>query len=576
MNTSSLRTKLREIWQVLYPETPISTLDDFIGELENFKENHPLPPHDEKWYKDAIVYSLYVDLFNEDFAGLEEKLPYFSDLGVNTLWLLPILESPMKDAGFDISRYNRVRHELLGLDEKASDKEREQRFSTFLDKAHQHGLKVIFDVAMNHTSDQHKWFRESRKSPDNPYRDYYIWNPDKNKYTETRLIFKGMVDSNWEPDGDWYYFHRFFEFQPDLNYKNPVVLFEMSRILMYWIGQGVDGLRADAIPYLWKKEGTNCENLPETHQVVKFFRAIIDYLHADTLLLAEACQPPREVVKYFGDQDECHAGYHFPLMPQIFKALALEEARPVMEVLSKDVTPAISEENQWFTFLRVHDELTLEMVTEEDRKIIHEHYCRDPKWDFRVGEGVAARLSELLAFNAEKYGMAYSIMMTLPGTPLVYYGDEFGKPNDEAYYREQVQETGYKDARYLVRGRIDWEKWDKELENPGSFHSRVFQAVKKQLAVRKSTKVFSRGSIDWLEVLDGKEEPLPSVLAFIREYNDEQVMVLHNLSGNTQNTNLRVNFVTESNSDMLDRPVSENEAGHLMLEPYAYHWFRLK
>ncbi len=576
MNTDSLQKKLHEIWQVLYPETPADKLNEFIGELEEFKNHNPLPSHPDKWYKDAIVYSLYVDLFNEDFDGLEEKLPYLSDLGVNTLWLLPILESPMKDVGFDISRYNRVRRELLGLDENASDKERENRFRKFLDKAHHHGLKVIFDVAMNHTSNEHQWFQESRKSTDNPYRDYYIWNKDKNKYTETRLIFKGMVNSNWEPDGDWYYFHRFFEFQPDLNYQNPQVLFEMSRILIYWIGQGVDGLRADAIPYLWKKEGTNCENLPETHQVVKFFRAIIDYLRPDTLLLAEACQPPNEVVKYFGDQDECHAGYHFPLMPQIFKAFALEQAKPIMEVLSEKVTPAISDENQWFTFLRVHDELTLEMVTEEDRKIIHDHYCRDPRWDFREGEGVAARLADLLEFNPQKYAMAYSVMLTLPGTPLVYYGDEFGKPNDEEYFEEQVRKTGYKDARYFVRGRVDWERWNEELEKPGSFHTEVFDTVKNQLEVRKNTKVFGRGTIDWLEITDQEENPVPALLAFLREYEDEQIMVVHNLSGESVNSNLRVNFVTENSHDMLGQEISQTEEGYLSFEPYAYHWFKIK
>lgn len=576
MNKGTLTQNLREIWDALYPESPSTQLESFIYELEAFKQNNPLSEQDEKWYKDAIVYSLYVDLFNEDFDGLEEKLPYLSDLGVSCIWLLPILESPMKDVGFDISRYNRVRRELLGLDKNASDEERENRFSSFLAKAHDHGLKVIFDIAMNHTSDQHEWFRESRKSTTNNYRDYYIWNPDKNRYTETRLLFKGMVNSNWEPDGDWYYFHRFFEFQPDLNYHNPTVLFEMSRILMYWIGQGVDGLRADAIPYLWKKEGTNCENLPETHLIIKFFRAIIDYLRPDTLLLAEACQPPKEVVKYFGENDECHAGYHFPLMPQIFKSLATAEARPIMEVLSSQVTPAIKDENQWFTFLRVHDELTLEMVSEEDRKIIHDYYCRDPRWDFRVGEGVAARLSELMEFNPGKYGLAYSVMLTLPGTPLVYYGDEFGKPNDEAYYEEKIKATGYTDSRYFVRGKIDWEKWQNELENPESFHTKVYHKVKKQLAVRKSTKVFGRGSIDWLEILDTDDNPIPSVLAFIREYEEEQVMVIHNLSEETQNTNLRVNFVTENDYDMLEQQVTQNDEGYLVLSPHSYHWFKLK
>ncbi|MFW5974591.1 MAG: alpha-glucosidase C-terminal domain-containing protein, partial [Bacteroidota bacterium] len=331
-----------------------------------------------------------------------------------------------------------------------------------------------------------------------------------------------------------------------------------------------------AIPYLWKKEGTNCENLPETHQVVKFFRAIIDYLRPDTLLLAEACQPPNEVVKYFGNQDECHAGYHFPLMPQIFKAFALEQARPIMEVRSEKVTPAISNENQWFTFLRVHDELTLEMVTEEDRKIIHDHYCRDPRWDFREGEGVAARLADLLEFNPQKYAMAYSVMLTLPGTPLVYYGDEFGKPNDEEYFEEQVRKTGYKDARYFVRGRVDWKRWNKELEKSGSFHAQVFDTVKNQLEVRKNTKVFGHGTIDWLEITDREDNPVPALLAFLREYEDEQIMVVHNLSGEPVNSNLRVNFVTENSHDMLGQEISQTEEGYLLFEPYAYHWFKIK
>ena len=566
--------KLSAIWKELFEEQQ-ELLNSFIDELKSFKNQLDIPPQEEKWYKDAIVYSLYVDLFNDDFSGLEEKLPYLSELGVNCLWLLPILESPMKDDGFDISRYDRVRRSLLGLSEDASDKERETRFRHFLDKAHEHGLRVIFDVAMNHTSDQHQWFQESRKSPENPYREYYIWNKDKNKYTETRLLFKGMVNSNWEIDGDWYYFHRFFEFQPDLNYRNPQVLVEMSRILMYWLSQGVDGFRADAIPYLWKQEGTNCENLPETHSIVKFFRAVTDYLRPNTLILAEACQPPKEVVKYFGEGDECHAGYHFPLMPQIFKALAIGKAEPIMKVLSPEITPAIRPENQWFTFLRVHDELTLEMVSEKDRKTIHDYYCRDPKWDFREGEGVAARLSELMEFDERKYALAYSIMLTLPGTPLVYYGDEFGKPNDEEYFAKRAKETGYKDSRYLVRGGIDWKYWEKELANPESFHYKVNQMVKNQLKTRKETSVFGRGDIDWLEVLDQEDNKLESVLAFIRKHGDEQIIAIHNLSDKQQLTNLHVNFLTDKESDMLDKEITTDEEGRLSLAPFSYLWIEL-
>ncbi|MEA3504906.1 MAG: alpha-amylase family glycosyl hydrolase [Bacteroidota bacterium] len=576
MKKVTLQNKLYNIWSSIYIDKPVDKLDEFIEEIEQFKEKNKLSPKPELWYKDAIVYSLYVDLFNKDFSGLENKLEYIADLGVNTLWLLPILESPMKDVGFDISRYDRVRKELLGLGDDATEKDQEKRFSSFLKKAHQHGLQVIFDIAMNHSSEEHQWFQESRKSEDNPYRDYYIWNKDKEKYKETRLLFKGMVDSNWEKDGDNYFFHRFFEFQPDLNYRNPDVLFNMSRTLMYWLGQGVDGFRTDAIPYLWKEDGTNCENLPQTHQIVKFYRVILDYLRPNTLLLAEACQPPKEVVKYFGDNDECHAGYHFPLMPQIFKAMAIQKAEPIMKVLSSEVTPAIKDHNQWFTFLRVHDELTLEMVSEEDRKIIHDHYCRDPRWDFRVGEGVAARLSELMEFNSDKYGMAYSIMLTLPGTPLVYYGDEFGKPNDEKYYEEKIKETGYTDSRYFVRGEIDWDKWEKEIANPESFHHIVNNTIKTQLKVRKSTKVFSRGDINWLDILDREENSIDCLLAFVRKYKKDNIIVLHNLSDSKIHTSFNINYVSATTEDMLGQKIKTDEKGNLIMDGFTYLWIKIE
>lgn len=576
MKKVTLQDTLYKIWHSIYPNEPAEKLYEFTTEVEEFKKKNKLQAKPEMWYKDAIVYSLYVDLFNNDFNGLEEKLEYIADLGVNTLWLLPILESPMKDVGFDISRYDRVRKDLLGLDDNATDKDQEDRFKSFLEKAHEHGLQVIFDIAMNHSSEEHQWFKESRKSEDNPYRNYYIWNKDTNKYKETRLLFKGMVNSNWEKDGDNYFFHRFFEFQPDLNYRNPEVLFNMSKILMYWLNQGVDGFRADAIPYLWKEDGTNCENLEQTHYIVKFYRAILDYLRPNTLLLAEACQPPKEVVKYFGNNDECHAGYHFPLMPQIFKAIAIQKAEPIIKVLSSEITPAIKDNNQWFTFLRVHDELTLEMVSEEDRKIIHDYYCRDPRWDFRVGEGVAARLSELMEFNADKYGLAYSIMLTLPGTPLVYYGDEFGKPNDEEYYKKKIKETGYTDARYFVRGEMDWNKWEKEIADPNSFHHIVNKTIKTQLWIRKSTKVFSRGSIDWLEILDSEEKNIDSILAFVRKYKNENIIVLHNLSDKQIHTNFNVNYVSATTQDMLGQEINTDDNGCLIMNAFTYLWIKIE
>ena len=317
---------LEKYWKELYPAAGLTQFHDFLNESEKYKTAKNL--QDSDWYKDAVVYSLYVDLFNKDFSGLTDKLDYLEDLGVSCLWLLPILDSPMRDAGFDIRNYDRIRADLLGLPENFDKAEQEKIFGDFLAEAHRRGIRVIFDIAMNHTSDKHPWFQEAKKSEDNPYRNYYIWSKNPGLYSKARLLFKGIEDSNWEPleNTVWYYFHRFFSFQPDLNYKNPKVLLEMSRNLLYWQSLGVDGFRADAIPYLWKEEGTDCENRPKTHTIVKFFRAILDYVNPGSMLLAEACQKPKEVVKYMGDGDECHAAYHFPLMPMMFKSIAMEAA----------------------------------------------------------------------------------------------------------------------------------------------------------------------------------------------------------------------------------------------------------
>ena len=420
MNISPL-DRIKEAWHELYPGTESNNkLELLLNELETARISNHFGLQPEGWYKEAVVYSLYVDFFAGTFDGLVGKLDHLKELGATCIWLLPILDSPMRDAGFDIRDYRNIRADLLGLPADTTAEVKQQAFRNFLGEAHARNLKVIFDIAMNHTSEEHPWFVESRKGPENPYRNYYIWNKDTNKYKETRLLFKGMCPSNWEKSGDWYFFHRFFEFQPDLNYKNPDVLIEISRILLFWLSQGLDGFRADAIPYIWKEDGTDCENLPQTHTIIKIFRAVLDHVRPNTLLLAEACQPPQEVVKYFGNGDECHAGYHFPLMPMIFKSMAIEDATPVLGVLDPSVTPGIAPENQWFMFLRLHDELTLEMVTPEDRAIIHGHYCKDKRWDFRVGEGISARLAELLDRDPRKIGLAYSIMLALPGTPIIY------------------------------------------------------------------------------------------------------------------------------------------------------------
>lgn len=522
-----VKEKITQEWNKLYPPTENSKLLTFIDLVEKTKLDFKLEAQPKNWYKDAVVYSLYVDLFNQTFDGLNEKLGHLQDLGVTCLWLLPILDSPMRDAGFDIKDYRNIRPELFGMPANTPEEVKQAAFRSFLENAHNHGIRVIFDIAMNHTSEEHPWFVESRKSPENPYRDYYIWNKDTNLYKETRLLFKGMVPSNWEKDGEWYFFHRFFEFQPDLNYRNPDVLIDVTKILLFWLNQGLDGFRADAIPYLWKEDGTDCENLPQTHSILKIFRAVLDYIRPNTLLLAEACQPPKEVVKYFGDNDECHAGYHFPLMPMIFKAMAVQSPLPVEGILHPDITPAIGPDNQWFIFLRLHDELTLEMVTPEDRAIIHGHYCMKPTWDFRVGEGISARLAELLRRDPRQISLAYSLMLSLPGTPIIYYGDEFARLNDEEFFETYRVKTGKTDTRYLVRGYLNWDYISQQLRDQQSLSSIVYKSIRNLLKVRSENSEFSRGDLQWIKPGEEGERRL---LSYKRTLNGSGISIINNLS----------------------------------------------
>lgn len=569
---------LTQCWNELYPGWPTEKLNDFFSELKCVKERITLAPNPPGWYKDVVVYSLYVDLFNKDFPGLESRLDYLTRLGVNCLWLLPILESPMRDAGFDISDYQSIRSDLLDLPATASRQEKESVFVQFLGRAHQKNIRVIFDIALNHTSNEHPWFKESRKSIDNPFRDYYIWNKDDQKYREARIIFKGLCTSNWEKDGEEYFFHRFFEFQPDLNYRNPLVLLEMAGHLLYWLEKGVDGFRADAIPYIWKEEGTSCENLPQTHTLLRFLRAALDYVRPDTLLLAEACQKPHLVVEYFGKGDECNAGYHFPLMPQLFKTVAMQSSQPVRHTLSPEITPAIPDNAQWFTFLRCHDELSLELVyvTEEDRRYIHEKYCKKPEWDFRLGQGISARLSELMDRDPDKIGMIFSIMLTLPGTPVIYYGDEFGKTNDESYYQQMIQLSGKDDTRFLVRGMIDWEELDHRLQQSDSLEYGVFSQVSRMVRVRRLYSCFGRGELQWMEIKKKDGTALSSVLSYLRSYGKEKILVIHHLAGQEEEVAIPELLPGFTKTDLLDQVLVLGEAENaLWLPPYAYYWINV-
>jgi maltose alpha-D-glucosyltransferase / alpha-amylase len=549
----TMNNNLQLLWQKIYGDGHTGLFKEFIVELGAARiscATHQTPP---EWFRDVVVYSLYVDLFNDDFDGLANRLDYLAELGVSCLWLLPILDSPMRDAGFDISDYRSIRPELLPGDDPGA------RFRAFVEKAHERDIRIIFDIAINHTSEEHPWFKEALKSPDNPYRDYYIWSDNDKLYSDARIIFKGIETSNWTKKGDAFFFHRFFDFQPDLNYRNPIVLIEMCRNMIYWMQQGVDGFRADAIPYLWKEEGTDCENLETTHDLVKFFRAVLDTVRPNTLLLAEACQKPHEVVRYFGEGDECHAGYHFPLMPQIFKSIAAGSARPITGVLDPTVTPPLPEGTQWFTFLRCHDELSLELVyvSEEDRAYIHNAYCKDPQWDFRQGQGISARLADLMEGNPDKIGLAFSIMFSLPGTPVIYYGDEFGKRNDEAFYAEQIKLTGKDDTRFLVRGRIDWEALQRAIDDDSSLESNVLGRVSTLLTARNKYICFGRGDLIWLQPDISPAEKQDAVLAFDRVYQEEHIRVVNNLS---------------------DQPVTItfDDNTEIELAPYGYRWITLE
>ncbi len=564
------KEKIFELWEQLYPEIPQQRIESYLEQL--VVQTHSDEATD--WYKDAVVYSLYVDLYAGNFAGLMDRLDYLQKLGVSCLWLLPILDSPMRDAGFDIRTYDLIRHDLLGLEPNFTKEEQEKHFGLFLSEAHRRGIRVIFDIAINHCSEEHFWFQEARKSDDNPYRNYFIWTKDPGKYNNSRIIFKGMETSNWEPLGDSYYFHRFFNFQPDLNYRNPEVLLAMVDNFLYWQKLGVDGFRADAIPYLWKEEGTDCENLPQTHLIVKLFRAILDFVKPGTLLLAEACQKPAVVVEYMGEGDECHAAYHFPVMPMFYKSIAMQSNLPIREILNPAVSPKIPENSQWFTFLRCHDELSLELVyvSENDRKYIHQNYCHEKAWDFRLGEGISARLANLFQFDEHKIGLAYSIMLSLPGTPVIYYGDELGKENDMAYYNEMKEFAGKDDTRFLVRGRMNWQEIGQKLANPASFQSKVYQRLKTMLNIRNKMKAFGRGELNFVEAYNIDNQINMHILAYKRSYKNEKILVVQNLSDAKQK--VRIGAYNANAVDLLSGDKFGLEK--LLLEPYQYFWFQIE
>jgi maltose alpha-D-glucosyltransferase/alpha-amylase len=487
------------------------------------------------WYKDAIIYELHIKAFNDgdcdgigDFKGLLEKLDYLQDLGVTAIWLLPFYPSPLKDDGYDIADYYKINPSYGTI----------AQFKQFLKEAHQRGLKVITELVINHTSDQHPWFQRARKAPkDSAYRNYYVWTDDPQDFKDARIIFQDYEASNWtwDPVAQQYYWHRFFHHQPDLNYDSEQVQNEVFKIMDYWCKMGVDGFRLDAVPYLFERNGTNCENLPETHAFLKKLRKYIDDRYPGTLLLAEANMWPEDSAAYFGDGDECQMNYHFPVMPRMFMALQMEDRYPITDIF--DQTPAIPETCQWAIFLRNHDELTLEMVTDEERDYMYRVYVKDPK--ARINLGIRHRLAPLLENNRKKIELLNSLLFTLPGTPVIYYGDEIGMGDnfylgDRDGVRTPMQWSADRNAGFsqanpqrlylplILDPQFHFESVNVELQSRNT--SSLLWWMKRVISTRKKYKAFSRGDMKFIASENAK------VLAFTRTYGNEVMLVIANLS----------------------------------------------
>ncbi len=494
---------------------------------------------DPLWYKDAIIYELHVRAFYDsngdgigDFQGLVQKLDYLQDLGITTIWLLPFCPSPLRDDGYDIADYTNI-NPSYGT---------KTHFKSFVREAHRRGLRVITELVINHTSDQHPWFQRARKAPvGSSFRDFYVWSDTPDRYADTRIIFKDTEHSNWtwDPIAKAYYWHRFFSHQPDLNFDNPEVHKALFTVLDFWLDLGVDGLRLDAVPYLYEREGTHCENLPETHDFLKKLRAHVDEKYDSRMLLAEANQWPEDAAAYFGEGDECHMNFHFPLMPRLFMAIQMEDRFPIIDIL--DQTPAIPENCQWGVFLRNHDELTLEMVTDEERDYMYRVFAHDQQ--ARINLGIRRRLAPLLGNDRKKIELIYSLLFSMPGTPVLYYGEEIGMGDnfylgDRNGVRTPMQWSADRNAGFsganpqklylpiIIDPEYHYEAVNVELQQNNA--QSLLWWMKRILSLRKQFPVFGRGSLEFLHPANRK------VLVFLRRYQDETLLVAVNLSRHAQ------------------------------------------
>jgi maltose alpha-D-glucosyltransferase / alpha-amylase len=539
---------------------------------------------DPRWYKDAIIYELHVRAFYDsnddgigDFAGLTQKLDYLQDLGITAVWLLPFYPSPLKDDGYDIADYGSV-HPSYGT---MND------FRTFLREAHRRGIRVISELVLNHTSDQHTWFQRARRArPGSPARNFYVWSDRTDKYKDARIIFKDFETSNWtwDPVANEYYWHRFYHHQPDLNFDSPDVRRSLLAVVKFWLSMGVDGMRLDAVPYLYEREGTNCENLPDTHQFLKHLRNQIDERFRNRMLLAEANQWPEDAIAYFGAGDECHMAFHFPVMPRMFMALRMEDRFPIIDILAQ--TPPIAETCQWALFLRNHDELTLEMVTDEERDYMYRAYAHDPQ--MRINLGIRRRLASLLGKDWNRIELMNALLFSLPGTPVLYYGDEIGMGDniylgDRNSVRTPMQWSADRNAGFskasphrlylpiVIDPESHYEAFNVEAQqnNP---HSMLWW-MKRLIAMRKRYKAFGRGTLEFLYPENHR------VLAFIRRYQDEVILIVANLSRFVQYAGLDLKqFKGTSPVELFGRaqfPSIGDEPYFLTLGAHSFYWFAL-
>ncbi len=545
-------------------------------------DKHIVTQGESLWYKDAVIYQLHVKTYHDsdedglgDFKGLTQKLDYLQNLGVTAIWLLPFYPSPLKDDGYDIADYTNI-HPSYG---KLRD------FKLFLREAHRRGLKVITELVVNHTSDQHPWFQNARRAKSgSSRRNFYVWSDTPDKYTEARIIFQDFESSNWtwDPVAKAYFWHRFYSHQPDLNYDNPQVHKAVLRALDFWLGMGVDGLRLDAVPYLYQRDKTNCENLPETHAFLKKLRAHVDRKFQNRMLLGEANQWPEDVVDYFGDGDECHMNFHFPLMPRLFMALRMEDRFPIVDIL--DQTPRIPDTCQWAVFLRNHDELTLEMVTDEERDYMYRVYARDPQ--MRVNLGIRRRLSPLLGNHHRRIELMNGLLFSMPGTPIIYYGDEIGMGDnvflgDRNGVRTPMQWSADRNAGFsrsnphrLYLPVITDPEYHFEVVNveaqENNRHSLLWW-MRRLITLRKRFKAFSRGDLEFLHPEN------PKILAFTRRCQDECILVVANLSRFVQYVELDLaalkNMIPIELFGRTEFPAVSESPYFLTLGPHSFYWF---